>query len=103
MTASETVETRLAELGESLTDAAGGRALCRLDGSMTTAKELEGRAAALLEVRRGLRADPAIDLRSILARWQADREARLHNGAAPAWHAYLTGGVAELEAICRGA
>jgi len=101
MTTLADVERRLGEVGEALNRATGGQALCRLDGSATTAKELEGRMAVLLELRRALRADPAADVDGIADRWRRDLDARQEAGASRAWVAYLTGGVTELDVLAR--
>jgi hypothetical protein len=93
------LEVRLGEVGTRLTATTGGQALCRLDGHMASAKELEGRMAVLLEVRRALRVDPQADLSSIAARWRADLEGRQARGASAAWMSYLTGGIAELDLL----
>ncbi len=93
------VERRLGEVGEALNRSTGGQALCRLDASASTAKELEGRMAALLEVRRALRREPAGDLGGITRRWRRDLAARRDAGASAAWLAYLTAGLAELDAL----
>jgi hypothetical protein len=95
------VQRRLGEVGEALNRATGGQALCRLDGAATTAKELEGRMAVLLELRRALRRDPDADLGAIDQRWRDDLAARTAAGASQAWVAYLTGGVAELDVLAR--
>ncbi|HYN56309.1 MAG TPA: hypothetical protein VES03_03815 [Motilibacterales bacterium] len=89
------LEARLGEVGTKLTAAAGGQALCRLDGQATSAKELEGRMALLLEVRRAVRADPQVDLSAIADKWRVDLAVRQERGASPAWISYLTGGLAE--------
>ena len=60
------VENRLGEVGVRLTQTTGGQALCRLDGHMASAKELEGRMAVLLELRRTLRNDPQADTSEIM-------------------------------------
>ena len=93
------LEERLGEVGTRLTATTGGQALCRLDGHMASAKELEGRMAVLLEVRRALRADPQVDLAPIADRWRTDLAARQAQGASTAWIAYLSGGLSELELL----
>lgn len=101
MTAIGDVERRLGEVGEALNRATGGQALCRLDGSATTSKELEGRMAVLLELRRLLRSDPTADLADIDRRWRRDLLQRQEAQASRAWLAYLSGGVAELDVLAR--
>jgi hypothetical protein len=91
------VQERLDQVSGSLHVATGGAALCRIDGTGGSAKHLEGRMAALLEVRRVLRRDPQADPGPLLDRWRANREAHLARGASPAWRDYDDGGVAELE------
>ena len=93
------LEVRLGEVGARLTATTGGQALCRLDGHMASAKELEGRMAVLLEVRRALRVDPQVDLAPIADRWRTDLAARQDQGASTAWIAYLSGGLSELELL----
>ncbi|MGB8021177.1 MAG: hypothetical protein WCF04_08120 [Candidatus Nanopelagicales bacterium] len=93
------VEERLGEVGERLTATTGGQALCRLDGHMSSAKDLEGRMAVLLEIRRALRKDPDAVLTGIEQRWRHDLESRRARGASQAWISYLSGGVAEIEAL----
>jgi hypothetical protein len=89
------VEERLGEVGVRLTATTGGQALCRLDGHMASAKELEGRMAILMELRRALRKDPQADITEIADRWRADLERRRAAGDSASWLAYLAGGVAE--------
>lgn len=96
------LEERLAEVSRSLTAATGGQALCRLDGHVAPAKELEGRMAALLELRRALRADPDADMHAIADRWRRDLASRRAKGSSAAWLAYLAGGLAELEGVTAG-
>jgi hypothetical protein len=91
------VQSRLDEVSGSLQAATGGAALCRIDGTGGSAKWLEGRMAALLEVRRLLRRDPQADPGPLLDRWRANREAHLARGTSPAWRDYDDGGVTELE------
>lgn len=91
------VELRLAQVSESLIAATGGAALCRVDGTGGSAKYLEGRMAALLEVRRILRRDPGADLAAVLAAWQSNRDVHLSRGASAAWLEYDDGGVTEIE------
>lgn len=93
------VDERLGVVGERLNATTGGQSLCRLDGHMASAKELEGRMAALLEARRAVRADPEADLGSIATRWRADLGARQGQSASAAWISYLQGGVSELELL----
>jgi hypothetical protein len=90
------VEQRLAEVTASLNAATGGAALCRIDGTGGSAKTLEGRMAALLEVRRTLRRDPDADLAAIAERWRADLEVRRAKGSSAAWTDYLSAGAEEL-------
>jgi hypothetical protein len=93
------VEVRLGEVGVRLTATTGGLALCRLDGHMASAKELEGRMAVLLELRRALRKDPQADVSGIPDRWRADLDRRRAAGDSAAWLAYLSGGVAEADQL----
>ena len=95
------VERRLEQVSESLNAATGGDALCRIDGTGGSAKRLEGRMAALLEVRRLLRRDPGADLSTVLGSWRATREAHLRRRASEAWLEYDEGGVSELEWLLR--
>ena len=66
---------------------------------MASAKELEGRMAVLLELRRALRKDPQADITEIADRWRADLERRRAAGDSVSWLAYLSGGLAEVEAL----
>ena len=93
------VAERLGVVGERLNATTGGQSLCRLDGHMASAKELEGRMAVLLEARRALRADPESDLGPMADRWRTDLEARESQGASPAWISYLRGGASEVELL----
>ncbi len=97
------VERRLASVSSSLNAATGGAALCRIDGTGGSAKALEGRMAALLEVRRTLRRQPAADLGGIVERWRSDLALRRERGGSAAWLEYLAGGVAELESLAGSA
>jgi hypothetical protein len=101
MTTLADVEQRLGEVGEALNRATGGQALCRLDGAATTAKELEGRMAVLMELRRALRRDPGAGIEPVAQRWRDDLAARTAAGASQSWIAYLTGAVAELDVLSR--
>jgi hypothetical protein len=93
------VEDRLGEVGVRLTQTTGGQALCRLDGHMASAKELEGRMAVLLELRRVLRKDPQVDITQIADRWRSDLERRQAKGDSVSWLSYLSGGLAELDQL----
>jgi hypothetical protein len=93
------VEDRFGEVGLRLTQTTGGQALCRLDGHLASAKELEGRMAMLLELRRALRRDPHADITQIAGRWRADLERRQANGDSVAWLSYLSGGLAEVDQL----
>lgn len=93
------IEDRLGEVGVRLTDTTGGQALCRLDSNIVSAKELEGRMAVLLELRRALRKDPQADIAGIGDRWRSDLERRQAAGDSASWLAYLSGGVAELDGL----
>ncbi len=99
MTTMVDVGRRLGDVGEALNRSTGGQALCRLDGSATTSKELEGRMAVLLELRRALRSDPDADISGIDQRWRQDLARRRQEQASAAWLAYLTGAVAELDVL----
>jgi hypothetical protein len=91
------VQQRLDAVTASLHVATDGAALCRVDGTGGSAKRLEGRMAALLEVRRMLRRDPGADPGPVLDTWLANREAHRARGASAAWRDYDDGGVGELE------
>lgn len=93
------VEDRLGEVGVRLTATTGGQALCRLDGHMAYAKELEGRMAVLMELRRILRKNPQADVSGIPDKWRADLERRQAAGDSASWLAYLSGGVAEADQL----
>jgi len=91
------VDRRLGEVGTRLTMAAGGQALCRLGAHATSAKELEGRMAVLMELRRSLRREPDLATAQIASRWRTDLAQRRAKGDPSPWVAYLAGGVAEIE------
>jgi hypothetical protein len=93
------VENRLGEVGVRLTQTTGGQALCRLDGHMASAKELEGRMAVLLELRRVLCRDPQADITEIADRWRADLDRRRAAGDSVSWLSYLSGGLAEVDQL----
>ncbi len=99
MIAVAAVEERIATVSRSLEEATGGAALCRLDGRSTSEKELEGRVAALLQLRRDLRRGAGTDPRELAEQWRADLASRRRRGSGPAWVAYLAGGVSELESL----
>ena len=96
------VEDRLGEVGARLTATTGGQALCRLDGHMASAKELEGRMAVLMELRRALRKNPHADVSGIADTWRADLARRQAAGDSASWLAYLSGGVAEADQLLAG-
>jgi hypothetical protein len=96
------VKHRLGEVGERLTATTGGQALCRLDGHMASAKELEGRMAVLMELRRALRKDPRADITEIADRWRADLERRQAASDSVSWLSYLSGGLAEVDQLRAG-
>lgn len=96
------VEDRLGEVGTRLTATTGGQALCRLDRDVASAKELEGRMAVLLELRRALRKDAQTDVSVIAERWRADLERRRAAGSSVAWLSYLSGGLAEVDLLLAG-
>lgn len=80
-----------------LASALGQGTSCRpRPGTSASAKALEGRAAALADVRRALvrAADPA-PVQTVRQRWRV--QAGLGRG--PAWQAYLQGGLAALEEL----
>lgn len=93
----------LARLG----DVVEGVSLCRLDaGTSSSAKHWEGRAAALAQVRRDLRAAARSGARGPwrdvvirrLDEWR-EQESELGPSAAPAWLAYTVGGIAALSEL----
>lgn len=89
------LEARLAGIDRRMLDATAGRSLCQVsrDGAPPAVKELEGRLAALSEVRRrGLAAR-----HDVLQEWEAHQQEASVRG--PAWRAYRAGGVDELHAV----
>ena len=100
MDEAEVVRRRRDEAERALMEATGGGSLCRVgDGPEARAvKRAEGRVAALGELRRALRRDPAARLgpvaRAALDRWRADEVANADRG--PSWASYASGGAAEL-------
>ena len=94
------VARHLAAAEADLVAVTGGSSLCRVGNGPEagSAKYAEGRYAALRELRHLLRAPDADVLASadrLLGTWQAARsEAR-----GPAWAAYRSGGVADLQRV----
>ena len=100
------VDRRLGAVEAELTAAAGGASLCSISrsggGSVPTVKYLEGRMAALLELRRTVRrtsddgADPVAAART---EWTTALEDLRRRDAGPDWLAYRAGGVDELNEL----
>ncbi len=93
------VERRLGAVVDSLNAATGGQALCRIDGTGGTAKNLEGRTAALMAARRLLNKDAAAELSVLRDQWRTDEATHHQRGSSPAWLEYLEGGCAELDLL----
>jgi hypothetical protein len=98
------LERRRESIGNDLAAAAGGASLCAISrsaGSVPGAKYLEGRMAAINEVRRGLRAGRPFD--AVLAErssvWRAELVRTVEASMGPDWRAYRAGGVDELESL----
>ena len=88
------------ELGRAL----GNASLCsvsRSAGSVPAAKHLEGRLAALREVRREVRAGGALDAacERVGRSWREALAEATERGAGRDWVAYRAGGVDELEEL----
>lgn len=100
------LEAAVARAEQDLQEAAGGRTLCRIDGSGGPTpffvKRAEGARAALGDVRRALRRDPETGVRhaadAVLAHWLGDLAQWEGRGAAP-WIAYCEGGCASVESL----
>ena len=75
----------------------------RYEGEDKWAKHLEGRMAALSELRRSARAQPDTPLAAlaepIAQRWRADLARQLERDAAAGWVAYRAGGIDELDEL----
>lgn len=82
---------------DDLASALGQGTSCRpLPGTSASAKALEGRAAALADVRRALvRAADPTPLHTVRQRWRVQAAF----GRGPSWQAYLQGGLAALEEL----
>ena len=92
------VNERLADATASLTTGTGGGPMCRTGPAITAAKTAEGRAAALMQVRRSLRKGTADAPTRVLIEWRRLRQAQgeRHDRG---WQAYWAGGIAELERL----
>ena len=98
------LDARLAELMPRLAAASGGASLCmisRSTGPVDGAKYLEGRMAALSELKRGVQRSPGSSLAvvadPIIRGWRSDLALQQERGATRGWVAYRAGGVDELE------
>jgi hypothetical protein len=98
------LERRRESIGNDLVVAAGGASLCAISrsaGSVPVAKYLEGRMAAINELRREVRAGRSFD--AVLAErssvWRAELVRTVEASMGPDWRAYRAGGVDELESL----
>ncbi len=96
------LQRRLAEVERQLVEAAGGASLCaisRSGGQVDGVKYLEGRLAALLQLRRVSRRgerDPDAALQEALAEWTTQLDQARSGSFGRGWLAYRAGGVDEL-------
>ncbi|MFP4310978.1 MAG: hypothetical protein ACLFS9_03220 [Nitriliruptoraceae bacterium] len=99
-----TLQARLGVLERELSATTGDVSLCAISrsaGSVPAVKHLEGRLAALMELRRAGREDgphPGT-LETLLATWRRGLEEVRAREAGPDWVAYRAGGVDELEEL----
>ena len=91
------VEARLADATVALSAGTGGAPLCRTESAVVAVKSAEGRATALMQVRRGLRTGTG-DAATVLLEWRRLRDAQgdRHDRG---WRAYWSGGITELELL----
>lgn len=99
-----TIDRRRAVVEEQLGAAAGARSLCaisRSGGQVDGVKYLEGRLAALREVRRALKEcrTPETLVAERRAEWQAELDRVRAADAGRGWVAYRAGGVDELDEL----
>ncbi len=98
------LERRLATVEQELTAAAAGASLCAISrsaGSVPEAKYLEGRMAAIREIRRAARTGRPIDeiLDERVDHWRAELALVDTRSMGSDWRAYRAGGVDELESL----
>lgn len=103
-TAGEPLEDRLRRVEEELSSAAGGESLCSISkaaGSVPAAKYLEGRLAALLQLRRAIRAGGEISAcrDELSGEWREALDDVIQRDFGSDWKAYRAGGVDELEEL----
>jgi hypothetical protein len=98
------LDRRIESIDVELTAAAAGRSLCAISrsvGSVPTVKYLEGRRAALGDVRRALRAGRPFTevLADRAGAWRAELARTIDSSMGVDWQAYRAGGVDELESL----
>jgi hypothetical protein len=98
------LDRRLESIDLELAAASGGRSLCAISrsvGSVPAAKYLEGRRAAISELRRAVRAGRpfAEVLAERTSAWRAEFARTIESSMGPDWRAYRAGGVDELESL----
>ena len=98
------IDRRIESIDLELTAAAQGRSLCAISrsvGSVPAVKYLEGRRAALGEVRRALRAGRpfAEVLADRTGAWRTELARTIDSSMGADWQAYRAGGVDELESL----
>jgi hypothetical protein len=98
------LDRRLESIDVELAAASGGRSLCAISrsvGSVPAAKYLEGRRAAISELRRAVRAGRpfAEVLAERTSAWRAEFARTIESSMGPDWRAYRAGGVDELESL----
>lgn len=98
------LDRRLEAIESELVVASGGASLCAISrsaGSVPGVKYLEGRMAAITEVRRAVRASRpfAEVLAERTSVWRAELRRTAESSMGVDWRAYRAGGVDELESL----
>ena len=98
------LEERLDQLQEELAAVVGDTSLCAISrsaGSVPAAKHLEGRAAALMALRRALRRGEQLPgpLTTLLHEWRRALDDVTARDAGADWRAYRAGGLDELKEL----
>jgi hypothetical protein len=98
------LDRRRESIEQELVAASGGVSLCTISrsaGSVPGVKYLEGRMAALREIRRAARSNGAIGpvLAERTAVWRSELARAVDSSMGVDWRAYRAGGVDELESL----
>jgi hypothetical protein len=101
---SSVLDRRRESIEQELVAASGGVSLCTISrsaGSVPGVKYLEGRMAALGEIRRAARTSGALDevLAERTAVWRSELTRAVDTSMGVDWRAYRAGGVDELESL----